>query len=484
VRISLFNRKELFSMNHSRILAILIFIFAAALTPNHAQADSIQILTHSSPQFSYGDCIATGGTPSQCLSGGNVAASVVVDVPDNFTGPLYNAAVLSYFQTSAVGSDSNLADLGAAFTFSNSVLTNGELQSNNFTLTLREDDYPSDYDEGALFSGGVLTQLGVVLHPPVSNWVSAVLLGPSCAAAAPSDAPPLPGKVSCGEPFDVGTGNMYLTVPDYATVGQNPLAFTRYYNSFSVPDTYAVALGANWRHSFDRYLHIINPSAIYGAIAERETGQYVSFSSSSGVYTTDFDLDYSLTRSGSTWTLTAPDDTVETYAQSGAEATLQTIKRRNGYTQTMHYASGKLSSVTDTYGRTLGLSYSSVGLLATVTTPDTPTFTYGYVGYSSTGHLLSTVTYNTSPTTHQTYSYGNTSYPTALTGITDENGHLYSSWTYESSGRIATSQLAGAVNFTSVTYDDTTGNRLVKGPLGIVETYKFSTLQGVPVDFH
>ena len=42
------------------------------------------------------------------------------------------------------------------------------------------------------------------------------------------------------------------------------------------------------------------------------------------------------------------------------------------------------------------------------------------------------------------------------------------------------SQLAGGINFTSVTYDDTTGNRLVTGPLGISETYKFTMLQGVP----
>ena len=45
---------------------------------------------------------------------------------------------------------------------------------------------------------------------------------------------------------------------------------------------------------------------------------------------------------------------------------------------------------------------------------------------------------------------------------------------------MATSQLAGGVNFTSVSYFDTHGNRIVKGPLGIVETYKFTTLQGVP----
>ena len=40
--------------------------------------------------------------------------------------------------------------------------------------------------------------------------------------------------------------------------------------------------------------------------------------------------------------------------------------------------------------------------------------------------------------------------------------------------------VSGAVNYTSVYYNDANGNRVVKGPLGIVETYKFSTLQGVP----
>ena len=97
------------------------------------------------------------------------------------------------------------------------------------------------------------------------------------------------------------------------------------------------------------------------------------------------------------------------------------------------------------------------GLLTGLTTPDSLNLTYGYVSFSSGGHLLSTVTYNTSPATHQTYAYGNTSFPAALTGITDENGHSYASWTYDSSGRMATSQLAGGVNFTSVSYFDTYG---------------------------
>ena len=245
-----------------------------------------------------------------------------------------------------------------------------------------------------------------------------------------------------------------------------------------MPDTYAVAMGSNWRTIFDRYLHIINPSAIYGVTVERPDGQVISFSSNSGVYTTDSDVDYSLTVSGSTWTLTDPDDTVETYTASGSVATLQTIKKRGGYTQTMHYTGGKLTSVTDSYSRALGLTYSGA-LLTGVTTPDTLALSYGYVAFAS-ANRLTTVTYNTTPATHQTYLYENASYPFALTGITDENGNRYATWGYDGTGRAVSNQLAGGVNFTSVSYYDTTGNRVVTGPLGIQETYKFTTLQGVP----
>jgi Domain of unknown function (DUF6531) len=106
--------------------------------------------------------------------------------------------------------------------------------------------------------------------------------------------------VTCANPIDIATGNKYEQVEDYATAGQNPLAFTRYYNSKATPDTYAVALGSNWRSNFDRYLHIINPSAIYGVEAERPDGAVINFSSSSSVYTPDSDVDYSLTVSSGT----------------------------------------------------------------------------------------------------------------------------------------------------------------------------------------
>jgi hypothetical protein len=466
-------------MNHSRLCAILLVIFAAfQINPARAQ---IQTFYYSGPTFNLTDCLHSS---PPCIAGGSVNGSITYwGVGYNYTGYVHlNQAVASTESATGFGtlgfSQATSADL---------YLNNGSVEAwdwdsaSNPTNTNTIIGASDVGDSGNITVSGTITKQGVANQPPYGTWFSPIALGATCIAEAPSDAPPTAGKASCNpsphDPVDIGSGNMYLSAPDYSTVGQNPLAFTRYYNSFSVPDTFAVALGSNWRHSFDRYLHIINPSAIYGVTAERETGQYVNFSSSSGTYTPDSDLDYSLSKSGTTWTLTAPDDTVETYSQSGAEATLSTIKRRNGYTQTMHYTSGRLSSVSDTYGRTVSLSYTS-GLLTGLTTPDSLNLTYGYVAFSSGGNLLSTVAYNTSPATHLGYSYFTSS--SQLTGITDENGHSYASWTYDSSGRMATSQLSGGVNYTSVSYFDDSGDRHVTGPLGITETYKFDVLQGVP----
>jgi hypothetical protein len=186
VRISLFDRKVLFIKHRSIFIAILLLSLAAVLITNRARAD-IQLLSHSSPSFSFSDCMAVGGSPSQCLSGGNVTTSIILSLPDNYTGLVTNSDVLGYTQTaSGIGTDSNLTDLGAGFTFSNGLPTPtlGEVQSNNFTLVLRADDAPLDYDEGAFFSGGVLTKLGIVLHPPFpigsarNYWVRRALRKP------------------------------------------------------------------------------------------------------------------------------------------------------------------------------------------------------------------------------------------------------------------------------------------------------------------
>lgn len=309
------------------------------------------------------------------------------------------------------------------------------------------------------------------------------------ALAASSQTAPTPGGIQVaavnsvgaspsGDPIDTGSGNLFEQETDYATAGPNPLTFIRYYNSMSQQNNlYLTALGPNWRSNYDRYLRLNSTTQ---AQAERPDGQVINFHLVSSVWTPDTDDDYTLTNSGSTWTLTGPDDTVETYTGSTGEALLQTIKLRDSYTMTMTYTGGLLTKVTDSYSRSLNLSYTGAYLTG-LTTPETLALTYGYTTTAGMS-LLTSVTYNTSPTTVKKYLYENTSLPFSMTGITDENNHRYATWAYDYAGRATSSKLGTTLNanYTQVSYDDSTGNRTVTQPLGEQDTYKFTTLQGVP----
>jgi RHS repeat-associated protein len=282
-----------------------------------------------------------------------------------------------------------------------------------------------------------------------------------------------PGSCDCGDPINVNNGNLLEEVIDYRTATRNPLALIRYYNSLASPDTIATTLGLNWRTNYDRYIRINSPTAV---VAERADGQEIAFSLVSGVWVTDSDLDAKLTNTGTSWTLTDRDDTVETYTTSGtSKALLQSSVARGGFTQTMQYdANGLLASVTDSYNRQLTFLFL-VGKLLSVSTPDGLTVSYGY----DSSNRLTSVNYSTTTTSSQKYLYENSAFPSGLTGVTDENGNRFATWTYDSSGRALSSQHAGGADLTSVAYDDPTGNRTVTNALGSQTVYKFTTLQGV-----
>ena len=285
-----------------------------------------------------------------------------------------------------------------------------------------------------------------------------------------------------GEPIDAGTGNVFEKATDYKTAGQNPLSFARSYNSMgktSYPDTFATSLGVNWRSSFDRYLKVVSSTSVD---AERPDGQVISFTLAGGTWTPDSDVDVKLTQSGSNWTLTDHSDTAETYTVSGGKGTLNSLRQRNGYTQTLDYnSSGQLQSVTDSYDRALNFTYYPSGLLETVTTPDTLVLTYDFESVAG-GNRLTSVSYNTSPVTNQTYIYGNAAFPFALTGITDENGNRFTTWGYDTNGR-GNSSLHGTgaatSDLTTLTYN-TDGTTTVTNAFGVQDTYSFTALQGVP----
>ncbi len=299
------------------------------------------------------------------------------------------------------------------------------------------------------------------------------------------------GGCHCGDPIDQSTGNVFEQKTDYTTAGQNPLALTRYYNSMGLASnkfTYATTLGPNWRTNYDRWLNVSGSSAY----AERPDGQVLNFTLSGSTWSSDTDVDYTLTNSGSTYTLTDHYDTVESYTVSSGKGTLNSITFRNGYVLTLSYSSGLLYEVTDSYSRILGPFTYTSSLLTNVETPDSSTgVTYGY-----TSGLLTTVQYpTTGGATTLTYVYGNSSFPDALTQITDQNSIQYANWVYDSVGRanesyLGLSSASPRVNDTSVNYSPSTGcasgaagcvavTNAFGSTNGVTDTYSYSYYQGI-----
>ena len=293
------------------------------------------------------------------------------------------------------------------------------------------------------------------------------------------------GECPCQtDPINIGTGNVFTQVTDYETAGPNRLGFTRYYNSLPVPATNAVTLGAHWRSTYDRYLAISATSVA----AERPDGLVAAFTLTAGVWKPDPFIDLLLVQSGTTWTLTDRNDTVETYKQPATgPARLTTIQARNGYTQTLQYAADDtLLTVTDSFGRVLQFGYQN-GLLHTLATPDSLVLTYGYDSSGASAGVtdrLVSVSYSTSPVTSQSYHYAQAGLPFGLTGLTDEDGNTYQSWTYDATGRGTSSQrgTGSTADLTQVVYDDTNWFRTITNSLGAKETYKFAwNSGGVPI---
>ena len=216
------------------------------------------------------------------------------------------------------------------------------------------------------------------------------------------------------------------------------------------------------------------------------------------------------------WIYTNENDELEKYDASGR---LISITNGAGLSQTLTYSDGTsgttggyvldatgnvttsvlpagfLIHVVDPAGRTLQYGYDAVGRVVKVTNPLGGTYLYTYSDAISLAANLTSVTYPDGKI--RTYLYGeaanvsatpNTgvSYTHALTGIVDENGNRFASWTYDAAGRATSSEhgaFGSGIDHVGMVYTapDANGNSTtaVTDVMGVTRTYNFSTLLGV-----
>ncbi len=281
----------------------------------------------------------------------------------------------------------------------------------------------------------------------------------------------------CTNPINIGTGNKVQVETDYQGAGPFPLRFVRTYNSH--PSALKASLGWRWRGNYHRSIKLSVMAGISTAYVRRPDGRTLLFNLNGGAWVPDADITDRLERltdaqgAPAGWRYTpAPDDEVESYDIDGR---LTAIANRAGLTHALAYdALGRLASVTHSLGGTLTFSYDAQDRIATVTAPGGEVFTLGYDGE---GHLAS-IRYPDNKT--RIYHYENPGFPHALTGITDENGDRFATWSYDGAGRATLSEHAGGANRVTVAYDPgiSTVTQSISSTVSATRTYSFQVMLG------
>lgn len=241
------------------------------------------------------------------------------------------------------------------------------------------------------------------------------------------------------------------------------------------------AFGYGWSSYYSRHIYVAmtgSGAAAYTAILSRPDGKIEYFSapsSSAATWTSDPRTTDRLVGSGSGWILYDSNKIIESYDSSGK---LTSVSDYAGFTQTLTYdASGRVQAVSDSSGRVLSFSYDPSGRIITATTPGGAV--YGYA-YDSSGNLASVTEPSTSGGSSQVtlrYIYDNTSYPNALTGITDEAGGRYAAWVYDANGWAIDEYFGDHVNEYKFIYSDYSTS--VTDPLGDSRTFSHGLYFGV-----
>ena len=308
------------------------------------------------------------------------------------------------------------------------------------------------------------------LGGPTTPWSPAT--PPSSPANPPGQPVSNPVFLSCGcregNPISAATGNKFQVETDFTAAPSTGLGLTRYYNS---QDTTSSAFGKNWHSTWHHGL-TVNGNMV---TVTRADGRQDAFTNNgSGVYTADPDVIDYLNRVPATgaqtgWQVVRADDLVEAYTLAGL---LTTITTRAGLvTRLVYSAVNNLTQVTGPFGHTLTFTYDSTGRVVRMTVPDGGSYAYAY---SATGNLASVALPSGA---QRQYVYENATYPNALTGIIDENGQRFATWSYDAQGRAVTSQHAGGVELTTLTYSS--GSTSVTDARGNVHGYVLTTQFGV-----
>ncbi len=197
----------------------------------------------------------------------------------------------------------------------------------------------------------------------------------------------------------------------------------------------------------------------------RDDGQTLRYPIINGSVSNPPGISIRLAITGSGFTVTDDQDTVETYNTAGV---LQSITNRAGVVQTISYDSnGLFFEGIDSFGNSVTVTRNAANNIGSIALSGGGTVQYTYTGSELTG-----VT-NLDGTT-RSYKYGG-NFVNALTSAVDESGTTYLTWGYDSQERGTSSKGAGGAGAQSLTYN-ANGSVTVTDALGAVRTFSYTRI--------
>lgn len=281
----------------------------------------------------------------------------------------------------------------------------------------------------------------------VYNTTCQAMMSSCPPAAAPQETCPFCASGVAGSPISLASGNTFIKETDIRVPGlSGGLTLLRTWNSLwpSTQTAFQVGLfGPNWRSNFEERIFVGSDNYIKYA---RGDGSFWSF----GV-------------GGPQWSVAAPANAGATLVEN---ATSWTVTFQNGEQRIFDNTSGNLTAIVDRNGNTTQLSYDAVGRLTTVTDPVSRHLYFSYP--SQTSFLVTSVTSDFGVSLSYSYdaqgrllqvtepdlstlsfAYNGQS---MITSVTDSNGVVLESHTYDTTGRGLTSSRANGVEAVSVSY--------------------------------
>jgi len=294
------------------------------------------------------------------------------------------------------------------------------------------------------------------------------------------------GNVCVGNPINIITGNkiQYETVFN-STVNPYFLSNVTYNSSIE-----------KWQKPYSNSLKQGYEAEGLMEIYRNDGKKYLLEIDEKGIWQSDPDVtvkleSITLDDSSDGWQLTLKDNTVETYSASGRLLSISKLGKQLitlSYDDVVHKTTAT-DNLTNT-NMTLEYDASNADMLKKVTTPANAVYRFKYTDAG----LLQYVSYPDDTDTagdnpfsednpYREYHYEDANNNKLLTGITDERGHRYATWAYDSEGRAISSEHANTTEKTTLDYthqNDADYPRVtVTNALGKQTTYHFEAIYGV-----